>query len=93
MSYARPSGEWDLVDINEVVGQSVVYCEHVLHRAEAVVELRLAEKLPRVRAMRTQLHQVFINLVTNACHALPAPGQSIRVRTALRPTGASCAWR
>ncbi len=87
MSYARPSGEMEPVQINEVVRQSLVFCEHLLHRAEAVVELRLADHLPRVRAIRTQLHQVFINLITNACHALPAPGQTIGVSTVLSADG------
>jgi signal transduction histidine kinase len=83
MSYARPSGEMEPVQINEVVRQSLVFCEHLLHRVEAMVELRLAEGLPRVGAIRTQLHQVFINLITNACHALPAAGETICVTTRL----------
>src|SRR6185295_17656300 len=55
MSYARPAGEMELVAVNEVVRQSLVFCEHLLHRAEAVVELRLAEELPRVRGIVTRL--------------------------------------
>jgi PAS domain S-box-containing protein len=87
MSYARPSGELEMVSLNEVVRQSLVFCEHLLNRVEAVVELRLAEGLPRVPAIRTQLHQVLINLLTNACHALPAPGQTIGVSTRLSDDG------
>jgi two-component system, NtrC family, sensor kinase len=83
MSYARPAGEFEPVQLNDVVRQSLVFCEHILGRVEAVVELHLDENLPRVHAIRTQLHQVFINLVTNACHALPAPGQTITVATSL----------
>jgi PAS domain S-box-containing protein len=87
MSYARPSGEMEPVPINEVVKQSLVFCEHLLHRAEAVVELRLTDGLPRVRAIRTQLHQVFINLITNASHALPAAGQTISIATSCSEDG------
>ncbi len=83
MTYARPAGEFEEVDLNGVVRQALVFCEHTLDRAEVVIELVLAERLVPVRAIPTQLHQVLINLVTNACHALPAPGQTIRLTTAL----------
>jgi PAS domain S-box-containing protein len=87
MTYARPAGELELTSINDVVRQALTFCEHVVKRAEADVELHLAERLPRVRAIPTQLHQVFINLVTNACHALPAPGQTVRVSSSLITRG------
>ncbi len=87
ISYARPSGEWERAVLNDVVRTALVFCEHVLHRAEAIVETSLGEGLPPVRAIPTQLHQVLINLVTNACHALPEPGQYIRVRTSATERG------
>lgn len=87
ISYARPSGDYESVAINEVVRQAITFCEHVLKRAEAQVRLDLAEDLPRIPAIRSQLHQVVINLVTNACHALPAPDQVVSVSTALAPDG------
>ena len=33
--------------------------------------------------IRAQLHQVLINLITNACHALPAPGGHITIGSEL----------
>jgi len=89
MSYARPSpatGARDALQVNDVVRQALGFCEHITRRAEAVVVTDLTEGIPRVLAAPTQLHQVLINLVTNACHALPAPDQQIRVSTAWDPT-------
>jgi signal transduction histidine kinase len=89
MSYARPSpatGARDSLQVNDVVRQALGFCEHITRRAQAVVVTDLAEGLPRVQAAPTQLHQVLINLVTNACHALPAPDQQIRVSTSWDPS-------
>ena len=35
MSYARPSGEYEWVLINDVVRQALTFCEHVVRRGEA----------------------------------------------------------
>jgi two-component system, NtrC family, sensor kinase len=87
MSYARPAGEFEWVGINEVVEQALVFCEHIARRAEVTVNLTLAEELPLVHGIRAQLHQVLINLITNALHALPATGGSVSVSTELADSG------
>lgn len=43
------------------------------------IERDLARDLPSVVANATQIHQVVMNLLTNAWHALPAEGGTIRV--------------
>jgi signal transduction histidine kinase len=83
MSYARPSGEYEWVLVNDIVRQALTFCEHIVRRGEAEVTLALAEELPRVHAIRAQLHQVLINLITNAIHALPPPGGHITIGTGL----------
>ncbi len=88
-SYARPSGDFEPIALNDVVRQAVSFCEHVIKRSDAVVECQLDELSPHVAGIKTQLGQVLINLITNACHALPAPGQKVLVRTSLSPTGDS----
>jgi two-component system, NtrC family, sensor kinase len=60
-----------------------VFCEHIVRRGEAEVTLALADELPRVHAIRAQLHQVLINLITNAIHALPPPGGQVTIGTEL----------
>ncbi len=82
VSYARPSGtDVEPMSLNEVLDQALSFCEHVLHDAHAVVEKDFGAALPRISAIRDQVLQVTINLITNACHALEAKGGTIRVRS------------
>jgi two-component system NtrC family sensor kinase len=82
VSYARPSGsEVEKVSLNEVVEQGLSFCEHILNDARAQLETDLHRALPPIRAIRDQLLQVVINLVTNAAHALNERGGQVRVRT------------
>ncbi len=82
VSYARPSGsEVEEMAINEVLDQSLSFCEHVLESSNAKLERDYAEGLPRVQAVRDQILQVAINLVTNAAHAVEPRGGTVRVRT------------
>jgi two-component system NtrC family sensor kinase len=82
VSYARPSGsEVEKVSLNEVVEQGLSFCEHILSDAQAKLERDLHRSLPPIQAIRDQLLQVVINLVTNAAHALGERGGMVRVRT------------
>lgn len=83
VAYSRPSSDqYDLLSMNEVIDQSLSFCEHILKKAKARVVRELAADLPAVYAIRGQLQQVFINLLTNACHAMKEGGGTIAVRTA-----------
>src|SRR6185369_2567242 len=46
----------------------VSFCDHVLHQHKVPVEHEYAE-IPQVLSVRDTLVQVFVNLITNACHA------------------------
>jgi PAS domain S-box-containing protein len=82
VSYARPSGsEVEKVSLNEVVEQGLSFCEHILSDSRADLERDLFRGLPAIHAIRDQLLQVVINLVTNAAHALGERGGQVRVRT------------
>jgi two-component system NtrC family sensor kinase len=82
VSYARPSGtEVGDVSLNEVVEQALSFCEHILEDSRARLDRDLHRSLPLIQAIRDQLLQVVINLVTNAAHALGDKGGQIRVRT------------
>jgi signal transduction histidine kinase len=82
VAYARPSSEVPVhVSIHNVVEQALAFCEHVLAEHGAHVERRFADHLPPVRGMPEQLVQVFVNLFTNACHAMPDDGGQLIVAT------------
>jgi signal transduction histidine kinase len=82
VSYARPSSETPVpVSPHMVIDQAIAFCEHVLAGAGVTVERRFAPQLPAVRGKPEQLAQVFVNLVTNACHAMAAHGGTLIVST------------
>lgn len=82
VNYAKPSpARLDVVSLNEIVERSVSFCEHIVEGAAAELHKELAFELPPLYGVADQLQQVFINLITNACHALPASGGKIWVRT------------
>ena len=67
-------------DVSELVA-GIRDLLHTSTDGRAVLELRLAEDLPRVQADATQLRQVVLNLVTNASEAFEGSPGSIRVGT------------
>ena len=69
--------------LNDVIGEAVHFVG--LDRSAApLIEQRLAEALPPVRASRDQLVQVLLNLLLNARHALvDSPDPRIELRTAV----------
>ncbi|MBX3207928.1 MAG: two-component sensor histidine kinase [Labilithrix sp.] len=88
VAYARPSSEVPvLVAIHNVIEQALAFCEHVIAEHGANVERVFADQLPPVRGMPEQLAQVFVNLFTNACHAMPETGGRLGVSSTLAPDG------
>jgi C4-dicarboxylate-specific signal transduction histidine kinase len=87
VSYARPSSEVAVpVVLHGVIDRALAFCEHVLAEAGATVDRRYGVGVLTVRGMPEQLTQVFVNLVTNACHAVAAKGGCIVVETCLVDT-------
>lgn len=70
VQYAKPAGdELDVISVNQVVQQSLSFCEHLFDRSHVALEESLAGDLPTTYAVPGQLEQVLINLVTNAVQA------------------------
>jgi signal transduction histidine kinase len=70
VTYARPSNEETALSIREVALESARFCEHVLSETKVTLEADFDADLAPISGVRGQLQQVFVNLVTNACHAL-----------------------
>jgi signal transduction histidine kinase len=85
VTYARPSGEKPtLIDIGEVLTHSLSFCEHFIKEANAEVDLKIDDRISEMYGIRGQLEQVFVNLITNACHALT--GENDKIEVAASPT-------
>ena len=70
-----PSLAREPVEIRDVAEQVVRLVQREVERAGVQIELECAESLPKVEAVRDQLHQVFLNLALNAIHASDSGGR------------------
>ena len=75
VSYARPAKEKaEDVELSVVLDRAVGFCDHLLVRHGVRLEKRYAKDVPRFVAVKQNLVQVLVNLITNACHATAAGG-------------------
>jgi PAS domain S-box-containing protein len=76
----RTMAECD-VNVNQVATMAVSILHHELIRHTENFHLDLGEDIPLVRGSKQQLGQVIINLLMNACQALPDRQCGIRMET------------
>jgi signal transduction histidine kinase len=82
IDYTRPSNEArDLVEIHSIIDRALVFCEHELEQLGVTID-KSFEDVPPVRGASGQLTQVFVNLFTNAAHAMRASGGHLRIELA-----------
>jgi PAS domain S-box-containing protein len=85
-SFARQSpSERGPVDLNAVVEETLLLMQKPLSTDNIRVFTTLAAGLPTIHGDANALHQVLMNLVTNAREAMMAIGGEIRVETAAVP--------
>jgi two-component system NtrC family sensor kinase len=81
VAYARPSADVPgTVQVQDIVEKALIFCEHEFNGAKIQVLREFDARLPPVRGMAGQLTQVFVNLFTNAAHAMNPDGGTLRVR-------------
>jgi PAS domain S-box-containing protein len=74
VSYARPAQDKpEEVELNGLIERATSFCDHLMQK-HGVTLVRSFAELPRFLAVRQNLVQVFVNLITNACHATAAGG-------------------
>lgn len=84
--FARQTGseKLDRVNINSVVESAVTLVSHMIRRATDRFRVEYAEDVPEFTGNYRRLEQVAINLLQNACQALPDKSRALRVRTRFR---------
>ncbi len=83
VAYARPTSHVPAsVELHEVIDKALIFCEHEFTESQVEV-VRQFGRLPYVRGIAGQLTQVFVNLFTNAAHAMQGRGGRLLVRSAL----------
>jgi len=80
-NFARrePQRHEEKIDLNEVVMAATRLTANAISKAGARFELALEEGMPLVTGSFQRIEQVVINLLVNACQALPEPGRALRV--------------
>ncbi len=69
------------LDLNAVARAALRLVDNSIRKTTRRLEVAYAEGLPKVRGNAQRIEQVIVNLVLNACQALPDPGRGIRVST------------
>jgi signal transduction histidine kinase len=83
VTYSRPSQQrTEPVRVSTVIDRALAFCEHVIAEAGVTVS-RDFGTVPEVSGMPEQLAQVFVNLITNACHAMPESSGALLVTTSV----------
>jgi len=84
LDFARPAAPArKATDLNEVVRRAISVSSGQVERHRVVLALDLAATLPPAYADANQLQQVLLNLLLNACDAMPPGGGRIEIRTRL----------
>ena len=70
--------------INALIEKSLRFVRHDLQTASIHILKNLAPDLPDALVDANKMEQVFVNLITNACHAMPSGG-TLTVTTRMKP--------
>ena len=68
--FKKGAPEWELVNVNEVIGEMIVLLHSEANRYNISVRTELAADLPQIMGDRLQLQQVLMNLMINGIDAM-----------------------
>jgi two-component system NtrC family sensor kinase len=79
LAYARPTPEEPrFLDVAQLITRSLEYCDYLLTQRGVMVSVDLSDSLGPMLGVAGQLQQVLVNLITNACHAMPEGAGQLR---------------
>ena len=81
-SRLQPSEASEDVNINEVVRNTLFLFKNMIKTSTKRFSVQLGDGLPPVRGNAQKLEQVIVNLIQNACQALPDKEKGVLVSTA-----------
>jgi len=79
--YRKSPAQRELIDVNEIVHEIFTLLHGEAIRYSVEVRSELAAELPKIKADRVQLQQVFMNLMLNAIEAMRGEGGELMVRS------------
>jgi signal transduction histidine kinase len=78
-SFRNGSQERNLLDINDLIRETLALLHGELQSQRVVIQSELAKAIPQISANRAQLQQVIVNLITNAVEAMSSVMNRMRV--------------
>lgn len=75
------SGKTSPVNLNEVMVSTLKLLSNQIEKSTRRFNKDMAEELPGIMGNFQRIEQVFVNLIINACQALPSPDKGISIST------------
>jgi polar amino acid transport system substrate-binding protein len=72
---------WGDIDLNDVLRVALVLTQNMIKKVTRNFRLQICHDLPTFKGDPQKLEQVIINLIVNACQALPSDGRGIFIST------------
>jgi C4-dicarboxylate-specific signal transduction histidine kinase len=79
--YRKSPPKSELIDVNEIVHEIFTLLQGEAIRYSVAMRPELAGELPKIKADRVQLQQVFMNLILNAIEAMRDEGGELTVKS------------
>jgi PAS domain S-box-containing protein len=82
--YKKSPRQRELVDVNGIIQEMLTLLKDEATQSSIATRTELAAELPKIKADRVQLQQVFMNLMLNAIEAMEDSGGELTVKSQLQ---------
>jgi len=92
LQFSRPGQQQiSSLDVHEELEKTLEIIHYVFRKNNIAINRDYTAELPMIHADRQKLRQVFLNLLVNACDAMPAGGAvTLRTKSDMLPEGKRC---